>query len=88
MIPRIERWEQVVRIFGIPNNAVEVDDCVKVAGAPNPLVNRLSVRLVTRSRVIEARTGIGKDCAADDLDAVRMGTHSDVLVRGNRGQLG
>src|SRR5882762_3951780 len=78
VIARIKCREQMVRMLRVAHDLIEVDDRVEVASRTNPLVDCLPIRLNVRSGMVEVRIDIGKNCAADDLDAVRLCTRDDL----------
>ena len=75
--------ELVVGTLRVAHDQVEIVNRVEVAGSLNPTVASLPVRLITRSGAVGARTGVGKDCAADNLDAERVPTRDDLVIGGD-----
>ena len=62
----------------VAHDPIEVDERVEVARRTNPLVDCLPIRLMDRSGMVEVRIHVGENCAADDLDAVRLRACDDL----------
>ena len=82
MVTAVVGGQEAVGMLRVADYGVEVDDCVKVTGGANPLIDCLTVGLAEWAGVVVVRPDVGRDGRSVDAESVRVGTCDDLLVRG------
>ena len=73
---------EAIWLAWVADYCVEVQDCVEMAFAANPLVNGLTIGFGQRAGMIVIRADVRRDRRADYAESVSVGADDDLLVRG------
>ena len=80
MVPGIIYREQMIRMARVQHELIEIHNIIEVPRRPYPLIDRLTIGLAVRSRMIVVRPDVRKNRPANHSYAVFMGSKNDLLV--------
>src|SRR5215468_4742520 len=80
MVAAVVVGAQAIWCTRIAHHAIEIEHCVEVAFAANPLVDSLSVGFAQWTWMIVVGANVGCDRGANDVESVSVSADDDLLV--------